>query len=251
MEPDKVIVLITGANTGIGFELAAQLAAKGTYFVYLTARSVEEGQAAWERLRSWNYPGGSAFIQLDVTSDDSIHAAAAAVEQQTGRLDILVNNAAIGRKSPENLREQMQACFDANATGPLILGDAFADLLKKSTHPLRRIVNVSSGAGSIGRMIDTTRQRPTHYGRTVAYSASKAAFNMVAAVHKNEFASSGVKVLVYNPGFTVSELGEFNTVANGAMPVDASVKLLVDVVEGGRDSEENLFLSGATGTYPW
>ncbi|TKA64363.1 hypothetical protein B0A55_11795 [Friedmanniomyces simplex] len=238
-------------NTGIGFELAAQLLAKGNYHVLLACRSPDKGYAALQRLQSRDLPGTVCFTHLDVTDDASIHAAASQVEKDYGRLDVLVNNAAIGRAQEDDLRKKMRECFDTNATGPAILGYAFEELLRKSDYPLKRIVNVSSGAGSIGRMFDPNRKAVTHYGRTIHYQASKAALSMVTAQQALDFAPHGVKVLCWNPGFTVSELGPFNKVEHGAKPTEEAVRPLVEIIEGGRDGEAGVFLSEDGKSYPW
>ncbi|KAK4950983.1 hypothetical protein LTR10_010976 [Elasticomyces elasticus] len=224
-----IITLITGANAGIGFELAAQLLAKGNYHVLLGCRSAEKGQAALEHLKSRNLPGSVAFTQLDVTDDDSINAAAAQVEKEHGRLDVLINNAAVGLVGVEPLRRQMREAFDTNATGPAVMGYAFAELLKKSENQMKRIVNVSS----------------------IHYQASKAAQNMVSAQQASDFAPHGVKVLCWNPGFTVSSLGPFNTAENGARPTEEAVRPLVEIIEGKRDDEAHVFLSEDGKSYPW
>ncbi|KAK5678687.1 hypothetical protein LTS10_009131 [Elasticomyces elasticus] len=229
MNSRKITILITGANAGIGFELAAQLLAKGNYHVLLGCRSVDKGQAALERFQSRNLPGSVAFTQLDVTDDDSINAATAQVEKDYGHLDILVNNAAVGGIGVEPLRRQMREAFDTNATGPAVMGYAFADLLKKSENKMKRIVNISS----------------------IHYQASKAAQNMVSAQQAIDFAPHGVQVLCWNPGFTVSNLGPFNTAANGAKPTEEAVRPLVDIIEGKRDNEAHLFLSEDGKSYPW
>ncbi|KAK3642671.1 hypothetical protein LTR56_010719 [Elasticomyces elasticus] len=246
-----IVTLITGANAGIGFELAAQLLAKGNYHVLLGCRSAEKGQAALEHLKSRNLPGSVAFTQLDVTDDDSINAAAARVEKEHGRLDVLVNNAAVGLVGVEPLRRQMREAFDTNATGPAVMGYAFAELLKKGEEGKKRIVNISSGAGSLARMFDPDRPGGIHYARTIHYQASKAAQNMVSAQQAVDFAPHGVKVLCWNPGFTVSNLGPFNTAENGARPTEEAVRPLVEIIEGKRDDEAHVFLSEDGKSYPW
>ncbi|KAK5686880.1 hypothetical protein LTR17_026764 [Elasticomyces elasticus] len=246
-----IVTLITGANAGIGFELAAQLLAKGNYHVLLGCRSAAKGQAALEHLESRNLPGSVALTQLDVTDDDSINAAAAQVEKEHGRLDVLINNAAVGLVGVEPLRRQMRGAFDTNATGPAVMGYAFAELLKKSESPLKRVVNVSSGAGSLARMFDPDRPGGVHYARTIHYQASKAAQNMVSAQQAIDFAPHGVKVLCWNPGFTVSDLGPYNKAEHGARPTEEAVRPLVEIIEGKRDHEAHVFLSEDGKSYPW
>ncbi|KAK0249788.1 hypothetical protein LTR29_014968 [Friedmanniomyces endolithicus] len=224
MSTGKTITLITG---GIGFELATQLLAKGTHHVLLGSRSPSKGHAALERLQSRSdLPGTASFVHLDVTDDTTIASAVTQIETDHGRLDILVNNAAIGRAGETDTRKAMRECFDTNATGPAMLGYAFEELLGKSRDPMRRIVNLP-------------------------YQASKAALSMVSAQQSLDFAPYGVKVLCWNPGFTVSDLGPFNKVEHGAKPVEVAVRPLVEILEGKRDAEANVFLSEDGGKYPW
>lgn len=110
------------ANGGVGFELAAQLLAKGTYHVLLGARSAEKGNTAVKDLESRNLPGSVSFAHIDVTDDSTLEAAAKKVETEYGCLDVLVNNAAIGGIGIEDPREQMLRCYDTNAVGPCRMG---------------------------------------------------------------------------------------------------------------------------------
>jgi NAD(P)-dependent dehydrogenase (short-subunit alcohol dehydrogenase family) len=129
-----------------GFELTAQLMAKGSYHVLMGARSAQKGYAALQGLHSWNLPGSVDMLLLDVTKDDTIENAATKVRRDHGRLDILVKNAAV--VPPDHtLREQMRLAFDTNVTGSLIMANAFTPLLKESKAS-PRIVNITSGASS-------------------------------------------------------------------------------------------------------
>jgi NAD(P)-dependent dehydrogenase (short-subunit alcohol dehydrogenase family) len=257
----KTIVLITGGksipynlhstsnpstgNSGIGFELAAQLLAKSTYHVLIGSRSVDKGTTALADLQSRNLPGTAEMLQLDVTDDDTINQVALVVERNHGKLDILVNNAAVAMPLGSD-REQLRAAFDTNATGPYILAKTLLPLLQKS--PSARVINISSGVGSIGRKLDPSG--PFHKFSEVQYRASKTALNMVSACQFVEFADMGIKVSLYDPGFTVSNLGPHNNVESGARSARESVLPLVDVLEGKRDAEAGLFLHN-TGTWPW
>ncbi|KAB2569019.1 Short-chain dehydrogenase/reductase tropE [Lasiodiplodia theobromae] len=272
--PAKRIVLITGATSGIGLELAAQLLARThptTYHVLLGARNPTKGATVLSTIQSRIPPdapgGGTAeVLHLDVTSDTTITAAAAHVRRAHGRLDILVNNAGTAAidghddtSTPAGLRAQLRESFDVNATGPAVVTAAFADLLlspqqesDSSPPPPRRIVNISSGAGSITRRLDPSS--PIYALQATQYRASKAALNMVTACQHVEFGAGakGVKVHAYDPGFTVSNLGPPNRAENsGARPAAESVAPLVELLEGSRDGgEEGLFLHN-TGAYPW
>ncbi|MCJ1473529.1 hypothetical protein MMC13_002180 [Lambiella insularis] len=246
MAAAKTLILITGANGGIGFELAAQLMAKGSYHVLLGSRSLEKGNAAVKELQSRNLPGSVEMISIDVTNDDTIERAAATVEGNHGKLDMLVNNAAIAPPNPP-LRQQMRDAFDTNAIGPTIMTLAFAPLLQKSTAS-PRIVNISSGAGSINRRLDASSA--LYKFQEYPYRASKAALSMVTANQWVEYGPKGIKVFAYDPGFTQSKLSSHNTAEHGAKPASEAVMPLIDVLEGKRDDEAGKLLHN-TGVYPW
>ncbi|KAF2468601.1 putative short-chain dehydrogenase [Lindgomyces ingoldianus] len=241
----KRLVLITGANGGIGFELAAQLMKKGSYHVLLGSRSLEKGNAAVTELQSRELPGSVELLEIDVTNDDTIERAASSVQRNHGKLDILVNNAGISAMSPP-FRQQMRDAFDTNATGPACMSIAFAHLLRKSTAS-PRIVNISSGVGSIARRLDTSS--PMYKAQHIQYRASKTALSMVTACHFVEFGPE-IKVFAYDPGFTVSSLGPHNNIESGARSAADSVMPLIDVLEGKRDDEAGKLLHN-TGVYPW
>ncbi|KAF2708464.1 NAD(P)-binding protein, partial [Pleomassaria siparia CBS 279.74] len=188
---------------------------------------------------------------LDVTSDITIASAASTVEKTHGRLDMLINNAAIAlAPGPGTLRSQLDACFATNATGPAVVVEAFLPLLRKSAHPGKRIVNVSSGAGSISRRLDPASAM---YGMKGGwqYRASKAALNMLNACMAVECAELGIKVLAYDPGFTQSNLSPHNTAESGARSADESVEPLVEVIEGQRDAEWAQGMLHNSGSYGW
>lgn len=188
------------------------------------------------------------MLHLDVTEDSTIEKAAEVVQQSHGHLDILVNNAAVAAMTQPSLREQMRVAFDTNATGPAVVTSIFGPLLRKSTDVLRRIVNITSGAGSIERRLDPSS--PIYKVQQVQYRASKTALNMVTACQLVEYEPFGVKVFLYDPGFTQSSLGPHNTAENGARAVAESVRPLVDVLEGKRDNETGRILHN-TGVFPW
>lgn len=233
------------ANSGIGFELAHQLLAKG-HHVLVGSRTLEKGSTAVKELQSHNLPGTAELVHLDVTDDTTITAAAATLSSTHGKLDILINNAAVAIPSGTD-REQLRTAFDTNATGPYVLTKALLPSLLKSPSGAR-VVNVSSGIGSIGRKLDPTG--PFHKVSAVPYRASKTALSMVTACQFVELRDMGIKVFLYDPGFTVSNLSENNTAERGARSARESVLPLVDVIEGKRDDECGLFLHN-TGTWPW
>ena len=238
------------ANSGIGLELTRQLMAKGTYHVFLCSRSPDKGAAALKQLQTENMSGTAEAITLDVTDDDTITTAFESIQQNHGRLDILVNNAAVAIvPGASTMRERMQKAFDTNATGPAVVTQVFGPLLQKSqTTP--RIINVSSGVGSIERRFN--KESPFYRYYDLEYRASKCALSMVTANQYAQYADSeiGAKVFAYDPGFTVSNLGPHNQKSSGARDVSESVKPLVDVLEGKRDDENGKFLHN-TGVWEW
>ena len=148
----ETIAFVTGANKGIGREISRQLAAKDI-FVLIGARDRERGEKSVADLRAQGLP--VEFIQIDVTSQPSVDHAAAEVERRHGRLDILVNNAGIALDwfpASELTVEVLQKTFETNVFGVFRVTKALLPLLKKSKHG--RIVNVSSGMGSLTRNAD-------------------------------------------------------------------------------------------------
>jgi NAD(P)-dependent dehydrogenase (short-subunit alcohol dehydrogenase family) len=239
-----------------------QLLARGTYHVLLTARSNERGNAALQELQSHKLPGSVEFLQLDVQSDEHIDNAAAKITESYGKLDILVNNAAIAFMTGGTERERLRNSFDINATGPYLLSKALIPLLRKSSDP--RIINISSGAGSLGRRLLPESQMYKIQG--IPYRASKVAFNMISACLHVEYGlgveqmdgekmeegldKKTIKVHTYDPGFTASNLSSHNTIENGARSAEDTVKSIMDVVDGKRDGDMGKFIHN-TGGYPW
>ena len=166
------IALVTGANKGIGLETVRRLVNQG-FRVYLGARSAERGQPAADSVKA-------QFLQLDVTSDESVQQAVAFIQEEHGHLDVLVNNAGIGgpRREPQDYTaDDMATVLMTNVVGYMRLIHAFLPLLEKSSNP--RVVNVSSGLGSFALFHDLDRIESR--AGTVPYAASKAAINMMTA----------------------------------------------------------------------
>ena len=226
--------------------------AKGTYHVLLGARSTQRGNAALQDLQSRNLPGSIEFLPLDLQDDDTIANAATFITAAHGKLDILVNNAAIASFTVSD-RRAFRDAFDSNATGPYLLTKALIALLQKSDNP--RIINISSGAGSIGRRL--TPSSPMYKIQAEPYRASKVAMNMLMTCQHVEYGLNfgvegrqAVKVFAYDPGFTVSNLSEANRKENGARSAEETVWSLMEVVEGKRDGEVGKFIHNS-GEYPW
>lgn len=201
--------LVTGANKGIGFEVARELARLGRR-VFLGARNVGAGQAAADKLSG---DGDVAFIEIDISNADSIARAAKEVARQTERLDVLVNNAGIlldeDKDALSITAEIFETTLRTNTLGPWLVAQAFAPLLKKSADA--RIVNVSSGGGQLEDGAD---------GWAPAYCVSKTALNGVTV----QLAAALPKFAVNSvcPGWVRTDMGGENasrSVAEGAATI--------------------------------
>jgi NAD(P)-dependent dehydrogenase (short-subunit alcohol dehydrogenase family) len=210
------IALVTGANKGIGREISRQLSAKGV-LVLMAARDRERGASAAATLRAQGLV--VEFTEMDVTSQPSVDHAAAEVERRYGRLDILVNNAGVALDwipGSELSIEALRQTFEVNVFGAFRVTKALLPLLRKSKHG--RIVNISSGLGSLGRSADT-RSSNTVQNMLLAYCSSKAALNMITIQLANELKDVGIKVNSANPGYTATDLNQHRgvkTVEQGA-----------------------------------
>ncbi|KAI9903113.1 hypothetical protein N3K66_002465 [Trichothecium roseum] len=247
----STITLITGANSGIGFELARQLITTEANHVLLGCRSEEKGEKAARELRSMGLPGTVEPLLIDVVDEASVIAAVQKVESTHGRLDALVNNAGIWVPQEGSLHEQLTQILNVNTIAPAVVTELFAPLLRKSSGT-PRIIHVSSGGGSIG-----ARLIPGGLGydmSIVPYRISKAGLNMLAACNHVELGREGFKTFLYSPGPTVSNLSKMNTAKMGMRAVDLSTAPMVDMLAGRRDEDagKNLhFDKGVHGEHPW
>lgn len=215
MSKQKTAV-ITGANKGIGLEIARQLGRKG-YAVWLGSRDADRGTKAEAALREEKLE--ARWLPLDVTDDASVKAAARAFAEEHEALDVLVNNAGVstgGYASPIDARiEDIRALYDVNVFGPIRVTQAFAPLLKKSGQG--RIVMMSSSLGSIAEQLDMTSG--TYGVNLLGYNSSKSALNMITVSFAKELASHGIKVNAANPGYVATDLNGhqgYRTVEQGA-----------------------------------
>jgi len=197
------IALITGANKGIGFEVARQLAQKGIQ-VLLGSRDEIRGKKAVEQLKSENLP--VSLIQIDVTDQSTIDAAVTEVNNRYGYLDILINNSGIYVKEPHPSQLTLDIIrdnFNVNFFGAFSVTKSFLPLIKKSSSG--RIVNVSSGLGSF-YFHETNEQNYFH----LAYSASKASLNMLTLQLAQELKKTNIKINSCTPGLTATDLTNFH-----------------------------------------
>ncbi|WP_174297209.1 SDR family oxidoreductase [Sphingomonas bacterium] len=195
--------LVTGANKGIGLEIARQLGGRD-FAVWLGCRDRDRGEAAAATLREEGIDANC--LTLDVTDAHSIAAAAEQLGDRIGALDALVNNAGMsfGRRLPPSQEavDEMRAIFDVNVFGVVRVTQSFLPLLRKSA--AARIVMISSGLGSIASTLDMTSENWNI--ASVGYSASKTALNMVTAKFAKELAAEGMKVNAADPGLTATDL---------------------------------------------
>ncbi len=203
MPSSNKIALITGANKGIGYEVARQLG-KQNCTVLIGARDVKLGEEAAAKLKKENID--ARFIQLDVTNRDSIKAANTKIEKEFGRLDILVNNAGInvrGDGPPSSADvDAVIRVIQTNFIGALAVAQAMLPLIRKSA--AGRIVNVSSELGSITGFGDPNWKFASV--KFIGYCASKAAMNMMTAQLAAEVRDTNIKVNAVNPGYTATDL---------------------------------------------
>lgn len=199
-------VLITGANKGIGFETARQLA-KLEYNVYIGCRDRSRGIEAINQLKAQGL-NNINYLEIDVTNRASIRSAKKELEDSITHLDVLINNAGIAGKQPQNISsgeiENLRDIFETNFFGAVQTTQQFIDLLKKSDEP--RIVNVSSQLASLE--IQSTSQNPNHRIYD-AYSASKTALNAFTVLLAREFEDTNFKINSVEPGYTATDLNQF------------------------------------------
>jgi len=208
--------LVTGANKGIGREIARQLGKQG-YSVWLGCRDAQRGEQAVAELRKEGID--AHVLALDVTSDESVKAAAATFGKASDSLDALVNNAGIsmgGYAPPSQTSiDDMRGVYDVNVFGPVRVTLAFAPFLRKSGQG--RIVMMSSSLGSISEQLDLTSG--TYGVNLLAYNSSKSALNMITVSFAKELAQYGIKVNAANPGYVATDLNNhqgYRTVEQGA-----------------------------------
>ncbi|WP_328293031.1 SDR family NAD(P)-dependent oxidoreductase [Kineococcus sp. NBC_00420] len=217
---------ITGANKSLGYETARRLIAAG-HTVLIGARDPQRGQAAAEAL-------GARFVQIDVTDDASVQAAADDVAAHEGTVDVLVNNAGVsGPFTPadELTAADAAAVYDVNVFGIVRVTHAFLPLLRKSSNPV--VVNVSSGLGSFAVTHDPDRVE----GRLAAplYTSSKAAVTMLTTQYAK--ALPDVKFNAVDPGYTATDFNGHG----GPQTVTEGTDAIVELASIGTDGPTGVF----------
>lgn len=245
------VALVTGANKGIGFQIAKNLASRGLT-VLVGSRLFEPGVDAATRIGN-----GARALELDVTNERSIAAAAARIREEFGRLDVLVNNAGIAYAGPPNASfedkllagrpstaplAQTRAIFETNVFGVIATIQAMLPLLREA--PAARIVNVSSTVGSLTLQSDPTS--PVRAIQSVSYAPSKTALNAITVAFANELQATRIKVNAMCPGFTATDLNNFR----GTRSVEEAAPEAVRLALLGDDGPTGTF-SNDDGVVPW
>jgi NAD(P)-dependent dehydrogenase (short-subunit alcohol dehydrogenase family) len=242
------VILITGANRGIGYETARRLGELGAT-VLAGVRDVDRGEKAARQLRA----SGSAVrvVHLDVTDEQTIEATVKFVEAEFGRLDALVNNAGIGVEHggppSSSTPDMMRRTYETNVFGVVAVTRAMLPLLKESS--AGRVVNLSAMIGSLTFNADPGH--PAAQAKLLAYNSSKTALNAITLMYANELRGTGVLVNSADPGYVATDLNGhtgFRSVTEGAEIIVRLALLPADGPTGGFFNDGFLNKEGVT---PW
>lgn len=244
----KPLILITGANQGLGYYATQQLAATGRYYVLLGSRDLSRADTAIESLISDQSlkvnKADITPIQIDVTDDESINTAAGRVEQEFGSLDMLLNNAGIATDQSasveQTLRQAYLQQFDTNVAGAAAVTEAFLPLLHKGRS--KRIAFVSTGLSSLQKADDGSQS----VSKFPIYRMTKTALNMVMLCYARTLENQGFVVSAPAPGFCATNL---NNHSGKKDPRDGA-KLLVKALLGNKEDVHARVFSEA-GREPW
>jgi NAD(P)-dependent dehydrogenase (short-subunit alcohol dehydrogenase family) len=250
---NKPVALVTGANQGIGFQIAKDLVAHG-FTVLVGSRNLERGEVAAKTI-----DGDARALQLDVTDKASIAAAAERIRKEFGRLDLLINNAAISNTGlrpgvtieeyanstrPSNVSlDEVRAVWETNVFGVLAVYQAMLPLLRET--PAARIVNVSSGVGSLTMNSDPAFPYRSIFGPV--YPASKTALNAMTLAMAIELEPAGINVNAVSPGYTKTNLNNYA----GTETVEEGAAEAVRVALLGSDGPTGTFSHAKLGRLPW
>lgn len=239
---EQTIALVTGANKGIGYAIAAGLGAMG-WSVGVGARDEQRRDAAVASLRE---AGVDAFgVPLNVTDDSSVAAAARGIDERAGRLDVLVNNAGAAGRWPEEpttvTADDMRRLVEANVIGVLRVTNAMLPLLRRSAHP--RIVNQSSHVGSL--TLQTSAEVDLG-GISGAYAPSKTFLNALTIQYAKELADTNILINNACPGYVATDLNHFAGTSTPEQGASVAVRL-ASLPDGGPSGQQ----FDADGPVPW
>ncbi|KAJ5378114.1 uncharacterized protein N7496_005523 [Penicillium cataractarum] len=259
------IVLITGGNSGIGYEaVKAFFESQNAYRVFMTSRSLEKGQEAIDKLREGCPTATNTveLLQLDLASDESIDQAFRRVKSEAGYIDALVNNAGATFdieyiRGKTSLRECFMNAYNVNVAGTHVMTATFMPLLLKSSDPRLMFVTGLSAINQAGEKYFPTPPQPAGWPKkidfeTIGYRCSKTALNMLMLDWNHKLKADGVKVWCVGPGMLATNLGGVPELAieMGAKHPSLGGRLLRQVVEGERDDSVGKIVT-AVGVMPW
>ncbi len=229
------ITLITGGNTGLGYETARRLKELG-HKVYISSRNDSKGKAAAEAL-------GVDYVVMDVTGEETIASAAETIMNNEGRLDVLINNAGIpgGHAKPQDITaDMMHEVFNTNVYGVVRVTNQFLPLLEKSSQPV--IVNVSSGLGSFGQVLNP--EKIESKVNALAYSASKSAVSMLTVQYSKALPQMRINAIDPGPTKTGDQF------SNGIQTLQEGTDAVVKMATIGKDGPTGTF-TNRDGVIPW
>ena len=218
---ERRVAVVTGANKGIGLEIARQLAREGVT-VFIGSRDEDRGRAAAEKLRAEGLDARP--LRLDVTDDASVAAAASLLEKSPGRLDILVNNAgiAIDDAPPSRISmDVLRRTYETNVFGVVRVTQALLPLLRRSD--AGRIVNLSSGLGSL--TLNSDPSSPFAAVKYLAYNTSKSAVNAITVQFAYELRDTPIKVNAADPGYVATDMNRHQGVRSVEQGAATPVRL--------------------------
>lgn len=245
---EKLLVLITGANQGLGYYAAQQLAATGQYHVLVGSRIKYKAEEAIQKLTQEGASESACFspLQIDVDSDSSIFAAAQTVQKQHGYLDVLMLNAGI-IGATGSTREQYTQVYNTNVFGAVVTVDTFLPLLRNSTRPGgKRIAFTSSSFGSINLALENEGFNPGNAPQVSIYRSSKTAINMIMGIYTKSLESEGFIVSASDPGFCATNMNGYS----GFKDPKEGAKILVHAAIGEKDVVHGHVLD-ESGVVPW
>ncbi|KAL4736598.1 hypothetical protein BDV11DRAFT_211079 [Aspergillus similis] len=239
------LVLVTGANQGIGLATAKILASQYNYHVLIGCRRVEAGEKAASELRAAGHKATS--LQLDLNSEESIKAAVETIEKDYGYLDILINNAAVLLDHDTTLSpwELYSRTFTPNVIGTATLTHLLLPLIRKAQATPPTIIFVSSGMGSITYAFD--KRVPFYQADNRAYDSSKAAVNMLVANYHRILEPQGGKVNAVCPGLVATNMTAH---MNAGATAEVGATRIVQLATAGKDGESGTF-TDRDGVVPW